>query len=175
MTCLALIRLCAKPLVLLVLVSAYLGREKYNQVCGQLLAGILGLDKALAEGGGGQVGRIAGLEIALEGEVVRPAPAVRGILPVPEGIEMFLPPRRRDVEAFAGFQIDAGGQDMDVDAAVWVVVLDGRPGGSLVQCAAGFEPVPIGPVAPLGRLLRLCLACPVWHRPTGGARRNEQL
>ena len=56
---------------------------------------------------------------------------------------MRLPARRGDVEALAGFQVHAGGQDVDVDRAARLVVLHGRPG-----VAVGLQARP-------GRLLEL--------------------
>ena len=60
---------------------------------------------------------------------------------VPEGTEGLLPARRRDVEAAAGLQVAARGEDMDVSAAAALAVQHSRPG-----VAVGFEPGP-------GRLL----------------------
>jgi len=53
---------------------------------------------------------------------------VQLVLPVPERVEVLLPARWGDVKALARFQVYPGGQDVDVDRATGLVVLDGRPG-----------------------------------------------
>lgn len=117
------------------------GHHALGQIRGQSVAGVFGHGQALAQRGRRPVGRIARLHIALEGRIVWPAPAVQGVLPVAERVEIPLPARRGDVEALAGFQIDPSGEDMDVDGAVWTVMLHGRP------C------ITVGCQARLGRLL----------------------
>ena len=98
-----------------------------GQVGVQLLAGVVG-GQALAQGCGVLVGRIARLKVALPLRIVRTRPAVCGVLPVPQRVIIPLPAGRRDVQAFAGLQIDAGGQDVDVYTPLWLVVLHGCPG-----------------------------------------------
>ena len=71
---------------------------------------------------------MARLDVALEGRVVRTAPPVLGVLPVPERVERLLPAGRGDVEALARLQVHAGREDMDMDRAARLGVLHGRPG-----------------------------------------------
>ena len=101
--------------------------NRCGQVGVQLLAGMVG-GQALAQGRGVLVGRIARLKVPLPLWIVRPRPAVCRVLPVPQRVIISLPAGRGDVEAFAGLQIDAGGQDVDVHSPLWLVVLHGRPG-----------------------------------------------
>ena len=101
--------------------------NRCGQVGVQLLAGMVG-GQALAQGCGVLVGRIARLKVALPFWIVRTRPAVFRILPVPQRVKISLPARRGDIQAFAGLQIDAGGQDVDVYTPLWLVVLHGRPG-----------------------------------------------
>ena len=101
--------------------------NRCGQVGVQLLAGMLG-GQALAQGRSLLVGRIARLKVPLPLRIVRPRPAVFGILPVSQRVIIPLPARRRDVQAFAGLQIHPGGQEVDVHSPLWLVVLHGCPG-----------------------------------------------
>ena len=102
--------------------------NRLGEVGGQLVAGVFGPGKPLAQGRGVLVGRIARLKVALPLRIVRTRPAVFRVLPVPQRVIIPLPARRGDVQAFAGLQIHAGGQDVDVHSPGWLVVLHGRPG-----------------------------------------------
>lgn len=101
--------------------------NRCGQVGVQLVARMLG-GQALAQGRGVLVGRITRLKVALPLWIVRTRPAVFRVLPVPQRVIIPLPARRGDVQAFAGLQIHAGGQDVDVHTPLWLVVLHGRPG-----------------------------------------------
>jgi len=59
--------------------------------------------------------------------IIRPRPAVRPVLPVPKRLKGLLPARRRDVQALSAFEVGAGGDDVDVNTAALLPVLDGRP------------------------------------------------
>jgi len=83
-----------------------------------------------------QVGRIdqrhvPGLQGARAGRVVRPCPSMLVVVVVAQGIKSLLPAWRCDVEALAGLQINAGGEDVDVHAAIHLAVQNGRVGRSL--------------------------------------------
>ena len=90
---------------------------------------------------GVDVGAVAGLVRPCAGRVVGPAPAVLVVEGVAQRAEGLLPARRRDVQALARLQVAAGGEDVHVDAAAPLAVLDRRPG-----VAVRLEPGP-------GRLL----------------------
>ena len=130
--------------------------NRIGEVGVQLVAGVLGPGQALAQGGGLLVGRIARLKVALPLRIVRTRPAVFRVLPVPQRVIIPLPAGRRDVQAFAGLQIHAGGQDVDVHTPVWLVVLHGRPGvavGLQARPGGGLELIEDGRDVGGGRLV----------------------
>ncbi|MCY4030018.1 MAG: hypothetical protein OXH75_27360 [Acidobacteria bacterium] len=88
-------------------------------------------------------GAVAGLVRPGPRRVVGPAPAVLVVEGVAQRAEGLLPAGRRDVEALAGLEVAAGSEDVHMDAAAPLAVLDGRPGVTV-----GREPGP-------GRLLEL--------------------
>ena len=83
------------------------------------------------------VGPVAGLVGPCAGRVVGPAPAVLVVEAVAQRAEGLLPAGRRDVEALARLQVAAGREDVHVDAAAALAVLDGRP-----RVAVRFESGP---------------------------------
>ena len=83
------------------------------------------------------VGAVAGLLRPGAGGVVGPAPAVLVVEAVAQRAEGLLPAGGRDVQAPAGHQVAAGGEDVHVDLAAVLAVLDGRPG-----VAVRLEPGP---------------------------------
>jgi len=85
------------------------GHYALGQIRSQGQAGIRGHGQALAQRGRGLVGRVAWLHVALEGRIVWPAPAVQGVLPVPQRVESPLPARRGDIEALARPEVHPGG------------------------------------------------------------------
>ena len=87
------------------------------------------------------VGAVSGLLHPGPRRIVGSAPALLGVEGVAERVERVAPARWRDVEAPAGLEVAARGEDMDVSAAAALAVQHGRPG-----VAVGFEPGP-------GRLL----------------------
>ena len=112
--------------------------NRRGEVGVQLVAGVVGPGKPLAQGRGLLVGRIARLKVPLPLRIVRTRPAVFGVLPVPQRVKIPLPARRGDVQAFARLQIHPGGQDVDVHSPLWLVVLHGRPGVAVgVQARPG--------------------------------------
>ena len=117
--------------------------DALQQVVADELARV-GLDRQT----GAQVGRVdqgavAGLLRPRPRGVVRPAPAVLVVEAVAQRAEGLLPAGRRDVEALAGLQVAAGGEDVHVHAAAALPVLDRGPG-----VAVRLDPGP-------GRLLEL--------------------
>ena len=74
------------------------------------------------------VGAVPGLLHPRPRRVIRPAPAVFGVEGVAERVECLLPTRRRDVEAPAGLQIAARGEDVNLNAAAALAVHHRRPG-----------------------------------------------
>ena len=103
---------------------------------------------------------MAGLHVSRPLRIVRTAPAVRVVLPVPQRVKRLLPARCRDIQALAGLKIAARRQDMHVDTPARFAVLDrcpgvtvrfeARPGGflELVHHAADL------------RIARVVLRCP---------------
>ena len=77
------------------------------------------------------VGPEAGLERPRPFRIVGPGPSVPLVQPVPERVEILLPPGRRDVEASAGGEIDARGEDVQVAAAAVLAVEDSGPAAPL--------------------------------------------
>ena len=110
--------------------------------------------------GGLDVGPMAGLHVTGPLRIVRTAPPVLVVLPVPQRVKRLLPAGSRDIQALAGLKIAARRQDMHVHTPARFAVLDrcpavavrfeARPGGflELVHHAADL------------RIARLVLRCP---------------
>ena len=110
--------------------------------------------------GGLDVGPMAGLHVPRPLRIVRTAPAVLVVLPVPQCVKRLLPSGSRDIQALAGLKIAARRQHMHVDTPARFAVLhrcpgvavrfEARPGGflELVHHAADL------------RIARLVLRCP---------------
>ena len=103
---------------------------------------------------------MAGLHVPRPLRIVRAAPAVLVVLPVPQRVKRLLPSGSRDIQALAGLKIAARRQHMHVDTPARFAVLhrcpgvavrfEARPGGflELVHHAADL------------RIARLVLRCP---------------
>ena len=89
--------------------------------------------------GGLDVSPMAGLHIPRPLRIVRTAPAVFVVLPIPQCVKRLLPSRRRNIQALAGLKIAARRQDMHVNTPARFAVLDRCPG-----VAVRFEPRPGG-------------------------------
>ena len=89
--------------------------------------------------GGLDVRPMAGLHVPRPLWIVRTAPAVFVVLPIPQRVKRLLPPGSRDIQALAGLKIAARRQDMHVDTTARFAVLDRCPG-----VAVRFEPCPGG-------------------------------
>ena len=74
--------------------------------------------------GGLDVGPMAGLHVPRPLRIVRTAPAVLVVLPVPQCVKGLLPAGSRDIQALAGLKIAARRQDMHVDTPARFAVLD---------------------------------------------------
>ena len=98
-----------------------------RHVVGDGLPGVLRAAAAASPLAGFLVGAEAALQDPRPGRIVRAAPAVLAVLPVPERPEGLFPSRRRDVQALARLQIDPRREHVDVDAAFRVPVLNGAP------------------------------------------------
>ncbi|MCY4025058.1 MAG: hypothetical protein OXH75_01935 [Acidobacteria bacterium] len=94
------------------------------------------------------------------GRVVGPAPAVLEVEGVAQRAERLLPAGRRDVEALAGLQVAAGREDVHVDAAAPLAVLDRRP-----AVTVRLETGPGGLLELVEDGLDLRLGRPVLRRP----------
>ena len=105
-------------------------------------------------------GAVSGLLRPGAGRVVGPAPAVLVVEAVAQRVEGLLPARRRDVEALARLQVAAGGEDVHMDAAAALAVLDRRP-----RVAVGLEPGPGRPLELVEHGLDLRAGRPVLGRP----------
>ena len=103
---------------------------------------------------------MAGLHVSRPRRIVRAAPAVLVVLPVPQCVKGLLPSGSRDIQALAGLKIAARRQDMHVDTPARFAVLDRCPG-----VAVRFEARPGGflelvhHAADL-RIARVVLRCP---------------
>ena len=103
---------------------------------------------------------MAGLHVPRPLRIVRAAPAVLVVLPVPQRVKRLLPSGSRDIQALAGLKIHSRRQDMHVDTPARFAVLDRCPG-----VAVWFQPRPGGflelvhHAADL-RIARLVLRCP---------------
>ena len=89
------------------------------------------------------IGAVAGLLRPGPRRVVGPTPAVLVVEGVAQRVEGLLPAGRRDVEAAAGLEVALRRDDVHVNPAAVLAVLDGRP-----RVAVGLKPRP-------GRLLEL--------------------
>ena len=88
----------------------------------------VGLDRQPgAQVRGVDVGSVAGLLGPRPRRVVGPAPAVLEVEGVAQRAVGLLPAGRRDVQALARLQVAPGGEDVHVNAAAALAVLDGRP------------------------------------------------
>ena len=110
--------------------------------------------------GGFDVGPMAGLHVPRPLRIVRTAPAVLVVLPVPQRVKRLLPSGSRDIQALAGLKIAARRQDMHVDTPARFAVLDRCPG-----VAVRFQPRPGGFLelvqhAANLRIARFVLRCP---------------
>ena len=103
---------------------------------------------------------MAGLHVPRPLRIIRTAPAVLVVLPVPQRVKRLLPSGSRDIQALAGLKIHPRRQNMHVDTPARFAVLDRCPG-----VAVRFEARPGGffelvhHAADL-RLARVVLRCP---------------
>ena len=111
------------------------------------------------------VGAVSGLLHPGPRRIVGPAPAVFGVDGVAQRTEGLLPAGRRDVEAPAGLQVAARGQDMHVSAAAALAMQHGRPG-----VAVGLQPRPGCPLELIQNLADLVVGRSVLRRPGDYAR-----
>ena len=103
---------------------------------------------------------MSGLHVPCPRRIVRAAPSILVVLPIPQCVECLLPSGGRDIQALAGLKIAARRQDVHVDTAARFAVLDGRPG-----VAVRFESSPGGFLELVHhavdlRLARVVLQCP---------------
>ena len=105
-------------------------------------------------------GAVAGLLRPGAGRVVGPAPAVLEIEAVAQRAEGLLPAGRRDVQALARLQVAPRGEDVHVDAAAALAVLDRRP-----RVAVRLEPGPGRPLELVEHGFDLRAGRPVLRRP----------
>ena len=110
--------------------------------------------------GGLDVRPMAGLHVPCPLRIVRTAPPVLVVLPVPQCVKRLLPSRSRYIQALAGLKIAARRQDMYVHAPARFAVLDRCPG-----VAVRFEARPGGFLELVHhsadlRIARLVLRCP---------------
>ncbi len=98
--------------------------------------------------------------------VVRPAPAVLVVTGVAQRVERPPPAGRRHVQAPARLQVAPGGEDVHVDAAAALAVLDRRPG-----VAVGLEPRPCRLLELVEHRLDLLVGRAVVRRPRDHAGR----
>ena len=110
--------------------------------------------------GGFDVGPMAGLHVPRPSGIVRAAPAILVVLPVPQSVKRLLPPGSRDIQALAGLKIATGRQDMHVDTPARFAVLDRCPG-----VAVRFQSRPGGFLELVHhsadlRIARVVLRCP---------------
>ena len=71
------------------------------------------------------------MHLACPGRVIRPGPAVSDVEHIAQRVEVPLPARGRDVQGFAGLQVDPGGHDVNVDTAARLIMPDRGPGTAL--------------------------------------------
>ena len=82
---------------------------------------------------------MAGLNIPRPLQIVRTAPAVLVVLPVPQCVKGLLPSGSRNIQALAGLKIHPRRQDVHVHTPARFAVLDRCPG-----VAVRFQPRPGG-------------------------------
>ena len=116
--------------------------------------------------GGLEVGPMAGLHVTRPLRIVRTAPPVLMVLPVPQSVERLLPAGSRDIQALAGLKIATRRQDMHVNTPARFVVLDRCPG-----VAVRFEARPGGFLELVHHAANLCLARVVLRCPGDDSRR----
>ena len=116
--------------------------------------------------GGLDVGPMAGLYVPRPFRIVRAAPAVLVVLPVPQRIECLLPAGSRDIQALAGLKIAARRQDMHVHTFARFAMLDRCPG-----LAVRFQSRPGGFLELVHHIANLCIARVVLRCPRDDARR----
>ena len=110
--------------------------------------------------GGLDVGPVAGLHIPRPFGIIRTAPAVLVVLPVPQGVKRLLPAWSGDIQALAGLQIAAGRQDMHMNTLARFAVLDRGPGVAVrFQARPGDFLELVHHTANL-RIARVVLRCP---------------
>ena len=103
---------------------------------------------------------MARLHLPRTRRIVRPAPAVLLVLPVPQRVKRPLPPRSRDIQALAALQIAARRQHMHVHPAPRAAVLHRRP-----AVAVRFQSRPGRLLELLQHLVDLRLARLILRRP----------
>ena len=108
---------------------------------------------------------MAGLHVSRPFGIVRAAPAILVVLPVPQRVKRLLPARCRDIQALAGLKIHSCRQDVHVDPAVRFSVLDSRPG-----VAVRFQPRPGGFLELVHHTVYLRIARGILRRPGDHAR-----
>ena len=106
---------------------------------------------------------MAGLHVTRPLRIVRAAPAVLVVLPIPQRVKRLLPSGSRDIQALAGLKIATRRQNMHVDPPARFAVLDRCPG-----VAIRFEARPGGFLELVHhsadlRIARVVLRCPGDH------------
>ena len=101
-----------------------------------------------------------GLHVPRPLGIVRAAPTVLVVLPIPQRVKRLLPSGGRDIQALAGLKIAACRQDVHVHPAARFAVLDRSPG-----VAVRFQSGPGGLLELVHhavdlRLARIVLRCP---------------
>ena len=109
---------------------------------------------------------MAGLHVPRPLRIVRTAPAVLVVLPVPQCVKGLLPSGSRNIQALAGLKIAASRKDMHVNTPARFAVLDRCPG-----VAVRFEARPGGFLELVHHAANLCLARVVLRCPGDNARR----
>ena len=98
------------------------------QIVGNQPPGVFLRLKPRPELGGLDVGPMTRLHVPRPLRIVRSAPAVLVVLPVPQRVKRLLPAGSRDIQTLAGLHVAPRCQDMHVDTPVRFAVLDRRPG-----------------------------------------------
>ena len=70
---------------------------------------------------------MAALDISCPGWVIRTRPVMFEVVVIAPGVEVILPPWGRDVQGHAGFEINPGRKDVDMDSVFGFIVPDGGP------------------------------------------------
>ena len=109
---------------------------------------------------------MAGLHVPRPFRIVRAAPAILVILPVPQRVKRLLPSGSRDIQALAGLKIHPRRQDMHVNTPARFAVLDRCPG-----VAVRFEAGPGGFLELVHHMADLRIARVVLRCPGDDARR----